>query len=186
MGIEGGTPKRFLGEAQGSSGLRLLRGEDIDLVSRDIGVTAATLTQWRDTFLKAGEAGLKPHLAKESVEVGRLREKNRANRPWKTSCFGRKSPVWSRTALWRSGGRGSEPSHLDLHRKSLRRGARLSHLGPAAFHRILAPAAAEGAGLSSWTARILQRCRTGRRDQNRDSVPSVSRRRLPEDLGRLT
>ena len=36
---------------------------------------AATLTQWRDIFLEAGEAGLKPHLVKESVEVGRLREK---------------------------------------------------------------------------------------------------------------
>jgi len=55
--------------------LRLLRGEIIDLVSRDIGVTAATLTQWRDTFLEAGEAGLKPHPVKESVEVDRLRKK---------------------------------------------------------------------------------------------------------------
>ena len=75
MGIEGGTPKRFWAKHKVQAVLRLLRGEDIDLVSRDIGVTAATLTQWRDTFLKAGEAGLKPHLAKESVEVGRLREK---------------------------------------------------------------------------------------------------------------
>ena len=75
MVIEGGTPKRFWAKHKVQVVLRLLRGEDIDLVSRDIGVTAATLTQWRDTFLEAGEAGLKPHLVKESVEVGRLREK---------------------------------------------------------------------------------------------------------------
>ena len=36
--------------------LRLLRGEDLELVSRSLGVTAATLSDWRDAFLAAGEA----------------------------------------------------------------------------------------------------------------------------------
>jgi transposase len=31
--------------------LRLLRGEDLEIVSRELGVTAATLTGWRDAFL---------------------------------------------------------------------------------------------------------------------------------------
>ena len=38
--------------------LRLLRGEDLETVSRLLGVTAATLTTWRDAFLAAGEAVL--------------------------------------------------------------------------------------------------------------------------------
>jgi len=38
--------------------LRLLRGEDLETVSRSLGVTAATLTWWRDAFLSAGEAAL--------------------------------------------------------------------------------------------------------------------------------
>ncbi len=38
--------------------LRLLRGEDLDMVSRSLGVTAATLSGWRDAFLDGGEAGL--------------------------------------------------------------------------------------------------------------------------------
>ena len=38
--------------------LRLLRGEDLETVSRALGVTAATLTTWRDSFLAAGEAAL--------------------------------------------------------------------------------------------------------------------------------
>ncbi len=38
--------------------LRLLRGEDLGTVSRALGVAAATLTAWRDTFLAAGEASL--------------------------------------------------------------------------------------------------------------------------------
>src|SRR5689334_7537470 len=38
--------------------LRLLRGEDLETVSRSLGVTAATLTAWRDSFLAGGEAAL--------------------------------------------------------------------------------------------------------------------------------
>ncbi len=38
--------------------LRLLRGEDLETVSRALGVTAATLSNWRDAFLAAGEASL--------------------------------------------------------------------------------------------------------------------------------
>ncbi len=38
--------------------LRLLRGEDLETLSRALGVTAATLTGWQDTFLAAGEASL--------------------------------------------------------------------------------------------------------------------------------
>ena len=38
--------------------LRLLRGEDLESVSRALGVTAATLSAWRDTFLAGGEASL--------------------------------------------------------------------------------------------------------------------------------
>ena len=39
--------------------LDLLRGADIESTSRKHRVTLATLTEWRDRFLRAGEAGLK-------------------------------------------------------------------------------------------------------------------------------
>ena len=38
--------------------LRLLRGDDLEMLSRALGVTAATLTGWQDTFVAAGEASL--------------------------------------------------------------------------------------------------------------------------------
>src|SRR5260221_9093144 len=38
--------------------LRLLRGEDLETVSREFGVTAATLTGWHDAFVAAREAAL--------------------------------------------------------------------------------------------------------------------------------
>ena len=56
--------------------LRLLRGEDLETVSRSLGVTAATLNTWRDAFLDAGEAALttKPS-TDEELESTRLKAK---------------------------------------------------------------------------------------------------------------
>jgi transposase-like protein len=54
--------------------LRLLRGEDLETVSRALGVTAVTLTAWRDAFLAAGEASLATRPADgEELESGRLK-----------------------------------------------------------------------------------------------------------------
>jgi len=39
--------------------LRLLRGEELDALSRELGVTASTLSSWREAFLAAGKGGLK-------------------------------------------------------------------------------------------------------------------------------
>ena len=56
--------------------LRLLRGEDLELLSRELGVTAAELSGWREAFLTAGEASLKTRAADaRDVEIGRLKEK---------------------------------------------------------------------------------------------------------------
>src|SRR5436305_7267466 len=38
--------------------LRLLRGEDLEILSRALGVTAATLSGWQDSVVAAGEASL--------------------------------------------------------------------------------------------------------------------------------
>jgi transposase len=56
--------------------LRLLRGEDLEMVSRSLGVTAATLSGWRDAFLAAGEASLASRPADgEELESERLKAK---------------------------------------------------------------------------------------------------------------
>jgi hypothetical protein len=59
-----------------SAVLRLLRGEDLELLSRELGVMAAELGVWRDAFLAAGEAALKTRPADgREVEIGRLKAK---------------------------------------------------------------------------------------------------------------
>jgi transposase len=39
--------------------IRLLKGEDLELVSRELCVTAASLSRWREAFLSGGENALK-------------------------------------------------------------------------------------------------------------------------------
>jgi transposase len=56
--------------------LRLLRGEDLETVSRELSVTAATLTGWHDGFLAGGEAALTTRAATgEELESERLKAK---------------------------------------------------------------------------------------------------------------
>ena len=56
--------------------LRLLRGEDLETVSRSLGVTAATLSGWRESFLAGGEAALTTRAATgEELESERLKAK---------------------------------------------------------------------------------------------------------------
>ena len=56
--------------------LRLLRGEDLETLSRALGVTAATLTGWQDSFLAAGEASLATRPTDgEALENERLKAK---------------------------------------------------------------------------------------------------------------
>src|SRR3954462_8475850 len=61
-GGDGPTPeprRRMSARRKQETVLRLLRGEDLDLVSRELAVTAAELSGWRDQFLAGGEASLK-------------------------------------------------------------------------------------------------------------------------------
>ena len=49
---------RFSAKRKSEAVLRLLRGEDLDLLSREYKVTAAKLSQWREVFLAGGQTSL--------------------------------------------------------------------------------------------------------------------------------
>ena len=67
---------RMSAKRKQSAVLRLLRGEDLELVSRELGVMAGELSAWRDAFLAAGETALKTRPADgRDVEIGRLKAK---------------------------------------------------------------------------------------------------------------
>jgi transposase-like protein len=71
-----GERGRFSAPRKAATVLRLLRGESLELLSRELGVTAATLAGWRDDFLAGGQAALKSRPADDrDEEIARLRAK---------------------------------------------------------------------------------------------------------------
>src|SRR5512135_566527 len=73
---EAPDPGRFSANRKAEAILRLLRGEDLEAVSRELGVTAATLSSWRDAFLDGGKAALKSRPADDRDElIARLQAK---------------------------------------------------------------------------------------------------------------
>jgi len=66
--------------------LRLLRGESMDIVARNLGVKASTLAQWREMFLRSGEEGLK---SRREDPVTSENEKLKAKIG---DCFGNRAP----------------------------------------------------------------------------------------------
>ena len=75
--VDGGRePSRFSARRKTEAILRLLRGEALDGLARELGVTAATLAHWREEFLGGGQAALKSRPADErDDEIQRLRAK---------------------------------------------------------------------------------------------------------------
>jgi transposase-like protein len=76
-GVDGGRePGRFSARRKTEVILRILRGEPLDTLAREVGVTAGTLAQWREQFLTGGQAALKSRPADErDEEIQRLRAK---------------------------------------------------------------------------------------------------------------
>src|SRR3954452_23088633 len=78
-GAGGSTPerrRRMSARRKQEAVLRLLRGEDLEGVARQLGGTAAELGGWRGAFLAAGEVSLKTRPADaRDDEIGRLKEK---------------------------------------------------------------------------------------------------------------
>ena len=66
-----GRGGRFSARRKRETVLRLLRGEDLESVSRELGITAARASQWRDQFLAAGQASLKSRAPDARDEANR-------------------------------------------------------------------------------------------------------------------
>ena len=71
-----GRERRMTAGRKREAVLRLLRGEPLELVARELAATAADLSGWRDAFLEAGEASLKSRPRDDrDATIGRLRTK---------------------------------------------------------------------------------------------------------------
>src|SRR5882762_10002125 len=102
--------------------LRLLRGEPVDAISREVSVPIYRLEEWRDRALAGMDAGLKerendPLEAKLGEATRRIGELVMESR----SCAIKGRP----DTLWATGGRRNEPRDLRWHRQALWAGASL-------------------------------------------------------------
>ena len=71
-----GRERRMTAGRKREAVLRLLRGEPLEIVARELAVTAADLSAWRDAFLEAGAASLKSRARDDRDEtIDRLRTK---------------------------------------------------------------------------------------------------------------
>jgi len=71
-----GRERRMTAGRKRDAVLRVLRGEPLEIVARELAVTAADLSAWRDAFLEAGAASLKSRARDDRDEtIARLRTK---------------------------------------------------------------------------------------------------------------
>ena len=71
-----GRPLRVTVGRKRDAVLRVLRGEPLEIVARELRVTAADLSGWRDAFLEAGAASLKARARDDrDATIDRLRTK---------------------------------------------------------------------------------------------------------------
>jgi hypothetical protein len=141
-----GRERRMTAGRKQDAVLRVLRGEPLEIVARDLAVTAADLSGWRDAFLDGGAASLKSRARDDrDVTIDRLRTKvgeltmdaellhakierlEAGANPMAAGCPG--GPGVVAAPLWRSGGRSDEHRHLDLHALPLRCRQDLPRLG---------------------------------------------------------
>lgn len=71
-----GRERRMTAGRKRDAVLRVLRGEPLEIVARELSVTAADLSAWRDAFLEAGAASLKARPRDDRDEkIDRLQSK---------------------------------------------------------------------------------------------------------------
>jgi transposase len=59
---------RFSAKRKRDAVLRILRGEDLDLLARELGVNAPTLATWADGFLNGGLGALRSRARDDGAE----------------------------------------------------------------------------------------------------------------------
>ena len=96
-----GRERRMTAGRKRDAVLRLLRGEPLEIVARELAVTAADLSAWRDAFLEAGAASLKARARDDRDEtIDRLRHQGGRADDGQRAALGQDRPAGG----WGGGG----------------------------------------------------------------------------------
>src|SRR5688572_12321369 len=75
-GADASTPQRFSAARKVAAVMRLLRGEPLEVVARELNVTVARLSEWRERAVTAAASALKERERDEREdEIARLKAK---------------------------------------------------------------------------------------------------------------
>jgi Transposase len=75
-GVDAGTPQRFSAARKVAAVTRLLRGEPMEVVARELNVTVARLAEWRERALTAAASAMKERERDQrDEEIARLKAK---------------------------------------------------------------------------------------------------------------
>ena len=75
-GADASTPQRFSAARKEAAVTRLLRGEPLEVVARELNVTVARLSEWRERALAAAASAMKERERDErDEEIARLKAK---------------------------------------------------------------------------------------------------------------
>ena len=149
--------------------LRLLRGEDLESVSRAVGITAARASHWRAQFLAAGQAGLKSRAPDARDEDHRRLQAKIGELLMETELLYAK--VDQLEALWPGGGRRDEWRPVDLHPSGVWRAAGLPRVAPRPLQCVCA-AAGDTVPCAVSSPRADRRC-PGRRPSRARQIRST-------------
>jgi Transposase len=76
LGADASTPQRFSAARKVAAVTRLLRGEPLEVVARELNVTVVRLSEWRERTLAAAASALKDRERDErDAEIARLKAK---------------------------------------------------------------------------------------------------------------
>ena len=116
--------------------LRLLRGEDLESVSRAVGITAARASQWRDQFLVAGQAGLKSRATEAVDEDNRRLQAKVGELLMENEWLYAKVDHLEAGVPWPGEGRRDEGRPVDLHPSGVWRAAGLPRVARRPLQRV--------------------------------------------------
>lgn len=124
--------------------LRLLRGEPLDAVSREVGVEIYRLEQWREKAVLGIDEALKDRAGDPLPGNWTQPSATSANCRWKLNCLSGKGPF---AALYPDGGCGNEFPGVSHDRQGLRGSACLSGVRVPSIHVVRATTARSGFGI---------------------------------------
>src|ERR1017187_5422620 len=167
-GVDRNGAKRFSVERKMAVVARLLRGEPLDLVARQMNVSVAKLTEWRGRALSGVGTAFEGRQGDDrAAQIAPTKSPGCnprwARSPWTTNCSTPRSQRWRVNALWPTGGRDDEPDALALLFPLLRSGTNCAGVAGLARQRLSLSQgdATEHDCPSPWSGRRMFGCGTG-------------------------